>query len=119
MDGELDIDLMRAELLARRGELAQLRAATAQARRAVELDQTRVGRLSRMDALQSQQMALATERNRAQESARIDAALKRHDAGTYGLCLACDEPLSARRLQSDPAATICVARATGKECPNL
>ena len=58
MDGELDIDLMRAELLARRGELARLRAAPAQARRAVELDQTKVGRLSRMDALQSQQMAL-------------------------------------------------------------
>ena len=119
VDVEVDIEAIRADLLARRDELESLRAASLTARDAVELDQTRVGRLSRMDALQGQQMALATERHRLQEINRIGAALKRIDAGNYGLCLACDEPLPASRLHSDPAATVCVARADGKDCPNL
>ena len=119
MDVEVDIEAIRADLLARRDELEGLRAASLTARDAVELDQTRVGRLSRMDALQGQQMALATERHRLQEINRIGAALKRIDAGNYGLCLECDEQLPASRLHRDPAATVCVARADGKDCPNL
>ena len=45
--------------------------------RPVELDQTKVGRLSRMDAMQSQAMAKETQRRRNADITRIDAAIKR------------------------------------------
>ena len=45
--------------------------------RPVELDQTKVGRLSRMDAMQSQAMAKETQRRRKNDITRIDAAIKR------------------------------------------
>ncbi len=98
----------RQRLEARRAELQALDAAMADSRRPVELDQSRVGRLSRMNALQDQAMALETERRRALELRRIEAAIARIEAGDYGYCLGCDDELSARRLELDPAATLCV-----------
>lgn len=76
--------------------------------RPVELDQTRVGRLSRMDALQSQAMAQETERRRHQELDRIDQALQRLAKGEYGDCLECGEPIAQKRLAFDPSAALCI-----------
>lgn len=81
---------------------------------AVELDQTRVGRLSRMDALQNQAMALEAERRRRLELQRIDASLKRLEAGDYGYCVACGERIPVRRLELDPTLPTCVACASGR-----
>ena len=99
----LDVEAMRRRLLAEREALLGARAATADARNPVELDQTSVGRLSRMDAMQQQAMALATERRRATALARIDAALARVEAGEYGWCIQCGEPIAPRRLALGPA----------------
>ncbi len=77
--------------------------------RPVELDQTRLGRLSRMDALQGQAMAKETERRRRQELERIDQALGRLAEGDYGDCLECGEPIAAKRLMFDPSAALCIA----------
>jgi len=74
----------------------------------VELDQTRVGRLSRMDALQHQAMAKETERRRHQELERIETALKRLAEDNYGDCLACGEPIAPKRLSFDPSTTLCI-----------
>ncbi|WP_339677308.1 hypothetical protein [uncultured Zhongshania sp.] len=60
---DLDIDFFRALLLARRQETLALNDARRASQQTVELDQSRVGRLSRMDALQQQAMAQATQRN--------------------------------------------------------
>ncbi|MGK7295131.1 MAG: TraR/DksA family transcriptional regulator [Candidatus Wenzhouxiangella sp. M2_3B_020] len=81
----------------------------------VELDQTRQGRLSRMDAMQGQAMARATEERRRHEVARLKAALERIDRGEYGECRECGEPIVEKRLQSDPAATLCVDCASARE----
>ena len=81
----------------------------------MELDQTRVGRLSRMDAIQAHQMAKATSRRRHVERGRIAAALKRIDDGEYGYCLSCGEMIPAPRLQIDPAASQCVGCAADSE----
>ncbi|MGC9271937.1 TraR/DksA family transcriptional regulator [Acidiphilium sp.] len=104
------------EAAAIRQRLADMRAAlntasadAADSRAPVELDQTSVGRLSRIDAMQAQSMALATERRRAIELARIDQALARVAAGTYGICVKCDEPIEPRRLTLDPAIAVCLA----------
>ena len=104
----MDLDQARRHLEARREELRALDAAMADSRRPVELDQSRVGRLSRMDALQDQAMALETERRRALELKRIEAAIARIEAGDYGYCLSCDDELLEKRLELDPAETLCV-----------
>jgi DnaK suppressor protein len=97
-----------AALIARRDELQRLSDNSAEARDTVTLDQTSVGRLSRMDALQQQAMAEATERQRATELARIDAALSRIKDDDYGYCLNCGEEIAEKRLDIDPAATHCI-----------
>jgi DnaK suppressor protein len=38
---------------------------------------------------------------------RVERALKRMQDGTYGVCLACDEPISAKRLRAVPWAEFC------------
>lgn len=91
-----------------RQDIEALVSGSSEARSTVELDQTAVGRLSRMDALQGQQMALATDRRRALQLKRIDSALKRLDDGDYGTCVRCEEPIAPKRLDHDPAVTLCV-----------
>ena len=81
----------------------------------VELDQTKVGRLSRMDAIQIQQMGLASERRRKNELNALDAALKRIELGVYGLCNQCDTEINPKRLEIDPAVTLCIQCASALE----
>ncbi len=108
MAEEPDYAAFEARLKARRAELLRLGETSAEGRRPVELDQTRVGRLSRMDALQDQAMSLETERRRQLELQRIDSALARLAEGEYGYCVNCGEEIAARRLELDPAVPICV-----------
>ena len=61
MADEIDTDAFREKLLARARELEELSRISAEARGAVELDQASVGRVSRIDAIQQQAMALANE----------------------------------------------------------
>jgi len=53
------------------------------------------------------QVALETAGRR--EAARIAAALGRIEAGTWGDCIRCGEPIDPRRLDADPSAPTCVA----------
>lgn len=41
----------------------------------------------------------------------INAALDRIDAGTYGKCEVCGEPIAEARLEAMPAARFCIAHA--------
>lgn len=109
MRGAIDLDAMRARLEAMKAEIEALESGSADARAAVELDQTRQGRLSRMDALQSQAMAKATAERRAQALRRIDAALRQIESGEFGYCVVCDEPIAPRRLENDPSVPTCIA----------
>ena len=81
----------------------------------VELDQTRVGRLSRMDAMQQQALAQAARARAQQGLQRVRAALSRLDAGDYGYCLDCGDEIADARLQVDPAAERCLACAQAQE----
>ncbi len=99
---------VRAALEAELEELARLQAGSAEARAPVELDQTTQGRLSRMDALQSQAMALETQRRRELRRARIKAALARLEEGEYGACVTCGEEIGEARLAVDPTTPTCV-----------
>lgn len=108
----LDLKALRKQLEHRRSELLDTTESTTSDRRPVELDQSMQGRLSRMDALQQREMALATQRRREIELTRIDSALKRLDSDDYGYCASCDEDIAAGRLKSDPAEPLCVECAT-------
>jgi DnaK suppressor protein len=74
----------------------------------VELDQASVGRLSRIDAMQAQQMAQASERRRQQQLLKIEVALRRIETGEYGYCFVCGEEIDVRRLGVDPTNTRCI-----------
>ena len=74
----------------------------------VELDQTRVGRISRMDAMQAQAMSQETNRRRVIELQRIKAAFKRMDDGEYGYCVSCSIEIVQARLELDPATPLCM-----------
>ncbi len=99
---------MKKRLLAQREELEAIGESSAESRKPVELDQSMVGRLSRMDALQVQAMANETERRRQTELKRIEAALERIEEGEYGWCITCGEEIAAKRLELDPAAALCI-----------
>ncbi len=86
---------------------------TKDATRPVELDQTTVGRLSRMDAMQVQAMALAEKNRRTQHIQRIKAALQRMEDGEYGYCLQCGEAIASKRLELDASLTTCIHCASG------
>ena len=105
---DIDVTRMRSQLVRRRGEILERGSATKEARDPVELDQARLGRLSRMDALQSQALAQDVERRRKIELQRIDAALARIEAGDYGFCVRCGDAIPLARLEFDPAVATCV-----------
>lgn len=73
----------------------------------VELD-TSIGRLSRMDAMQGQQMALELRRRKEQHLMRLDSALVRIKKGTYGACGKCKKPINEERLEIQPDAVLCI-----------
>lgn len=79
----------------------------------VELDQQAVGRLSRMDALQQQAMAKATEGNRIRDIERIEAALARLSGDEFGYCLECGEDIESKRLEINPTVLTCISCARG------
>ena len=108
-----DLSALRARLVERLEGLRTASEATAQSRKPVELDQTTVGRLSRMDALQVQAMAKATERQRLAEIQRVQGAIERIDEGEYGACVMCGDDIAEKRLAVDPTIPTCIACASG------
>lgn len=90
---ESEITRLRQKLVSRRDEINALLKLSVESRSVVELDQSSVGRVSRIDAMQAQQMALAAGRQRQEELIRIEAALTRMNDGTYGECLVCGEDM--------------------------
>jgi DnaK suppressor protein len=108
-----DIDQFRCLIEERLLDLQAEDALGQEGQKTVELDQQSVGRLSRMDALQNQAMARATQGRRNAEASRLKFALKRMDEGEYGYCEDCGEQIAPGRLIFDPAATRCISCASG------
>lgn len=104
-----------ARLLEMREALQSLESIRQSGAAIVELDQTRTGRLSRMDALQLQAMANVNRERAALELRRIEATLRRIDDGTFGECVDCGESIAEARLRAQPIATLCVSCAESRE----
>lgn len=105
----------RQLLLARQQALLDLQATGEAAAGVVELDQSSVGRLSRMDALQEQAMSQERLRRRQLELQQIAAALQRIESGDYGYCVSCGEDIALPRLQHDPSIPLCIDCASARE----
>lgn len=94
----IDPRTLRDLLVQRLAELDEQDRITASDRDPVALDQESVGRLSRIDAMQLQAMALAQERRRKAERAAIAAAFQRIDEGEFGYCITCGDAIAEARL---------------------
>jgi len=76
--------------------------------RTVTLDQSTVGRLSRMGALQAQAIALESRRRQELKLQRVKSALQRIASGDFGICPRCGEDIDERRLNFDPTTPMCI-----------
>ncbi len=112
---ERSLEEYREMLLKYRQMLEDLTETRDEASSTVELDQARTGRVSRIDALQGQEMAKAGQARAQLELKKITAALQRIDDGGYGECLECGEEIAEARLSTNPAVTLCIKCAQAKE----
>lgn len=111
----MTVDEARRRLKERLAQLDEEDSMSAEGRKPVTLEQDAVGRLSRMDAMQMQAMALAAQARRSAERARIKGAIERIEQGEWGWCLSCGEEIAERRLRHDPSAVHCIACASGEQ----
>ena len=54
------------------------------------------------------ELGYTLEENSEHVLAEIDAALKRLDDGTFGVCTNCGQPIAVERLEARPWATLCI-----------
>ncbi|MEO6202208.1 MAG: TraR/DksA family transcriptional regulator [Nitrospirales bacterium] len=107
-------DHFRSMLLTLKDELLGVSSTGQEAAQPVELDQTTIGRVSRMDALQQQAMAQAAQQRRHIQLQRIESVLQRLETGKFGWCMRCGKEISRKRLEVDPTAPLCIACADGR-----
>jgi DnaK suppressor protein len=67
-----------------------------------------MGRVSRGDAMQVQQLALEVKRRREERLIRIQVALQRIQKKSYGQCGRCRGPIGDARLDAFPDVVLCV-----------
>ncbi len=105
---DIDTKKLKARMMKRRRELLKLGAADQESVKPLNVDQTSEGRLSRMDALQSQAIEREFERRRHHELQRIESALHRIEEGEYGYCAVCGDEIAVKRLENDPTTPVCI-----------
>ena len=110
---------IKARLLALQQQLISYQQTGKEAADTIELDQSRLGRLSRMDALQGQAMSQALNQRREIELLKISGALQRIETGDYGYCVKCGEEIAPQRLALDPATPLCLPCAEAAEKKSL
>ena len=115
MSEEIDLDYFKNRLEERREEILAGKEAIKQGSASVELDQARVGRLSRMDAMQQKAMSQAAARLIDMELQRIKTALSRIVSEEYGYCILCDEEIAEKRLRFAPSLLTCISCAQEAE----
>jgi DnaK suppressor protein len=105
MMNQEDLQHFRVKLAAMQNEIRVISESTAQDFKPIALDQTSVGRVSRVDAMQLQQMSQETARRRQQLLLKIEGALRRIESGRFGRCFLCEAEIDLRRLSADPTIT--------------
>lgn len=111
---QLEIEELRTELERERARLERSVAMSRDASRPVTLDQASVGRLSRMNEMQNQQLAANLQNREESRLAQITDALDRIREGTYGVCARCQSGIPYGRLLVFPEARFCVSCGGGQ-----
>ncbi|MEX0891242.1 MAG: TraR/DksA family transcriptional regulator [Gemmatimonadota bacterium] len=85
---------------------------TDEALRPVVLDQSAVGRLSRIDSLQNQGLTRNLQEREQAKLGQVVTAMRRMADDTYGVCVECAGPIPFERLQVFPETPTCAACAS-------
>ena len=67
-----------------------------------------IGRLTRMDAIQQQQMTKANRAASERKLRQIESALEALGKDEYGYCRSCEEPVGYPRLKARPESPFCL-----------
>lgn len=105
---DAQLEELHSDLLSLRDSLVRTSDTTRAHAETVELDQAAMGRLSRIDAIQQQQMAGAQERRNALRLKQVAIALQAWEEDEYGWCKKCGEPVAYGRLKARPETVVCV-----------
>lgn len=68
-----------------------------------------LGRLSRMEAMQDQQLILEARRRKKMQKVAVLSALQRIENGQFGVCIFCGKPIASERLEVAPESSNCVS----------
>lgn len=101
------IAILRDLLLQKQKETEETLSQLKDASQKVSLDEP-IGRLSRMDALAGQQMAIANKSNLQNTLSKIKNALSKLDDEMFGHCIECEVPIAWKRLELYPESTHCM-----------
>ncbi|NBB80512.1 MAG: hypothetical protein GVY36_13895 [Verrucomicrobia bacterium] len=101
-------ETFRPLIEARMDELNATLASTKEDTAAISPDVS-IGRLSRLDSMQMQQMAVGMQSRMREELKQLKEALLRIDRGRYGTCEMCRKDIPTERLEFQLDATVCVA----------
>ena len=74
-----------------------------------------IGRLTRMEAINSKSINEAALRKARTTRTLLEKALRAIDSEDFGLCRDCEEPIAFARLMAMPEAALCVACAARHE----
>ena len=102
----MDIKLYEKLLIKKRSETEVFLESIKESSRPVDLNDP-IGRLSRMDAIQQQQMSLESKNRALLTLKQIEAALSRMKDDSYGICLKCEEEIPEKRLKARPESPFC------------
>ena len=108
------IQELKRDLHALKEELENTLTLSKDSSKPVELDQP-IGRLSRMDAIQSQQMAKANRDMLDRRLVAVKKALTRVDSDEFGECTLCGEYIGYNRLKVKPESFLCLECQSSKE----
>ena len=103
-----DLTKFKTKLLDLKREILEIETASSGSKKPVALDQSSVGRVTRIDAIQQQQMAVESSRRRTETMLKIEAALRRIESDEFGICVKCGDDIASARLDIDPTFVKCV-----------
>ena len=74
----------------------------------VNLDQGLIGRISRADAIQQQNVAISTRNSATIRLRKVQFAINTIDTNSYGYCKRCVKTIGYPRLEAQPEANLCI-----------
>lgn len=101
------LETFHKRLLTMEVEINTLLGRTSEDSKPVDLDLP-IGRLSRADAIQMQNMAELNRRQLEVKLKQIEGALKAFDTGSFGTCRSCHGDINPARLDARPETPFCI-----------